>query len=198
MIFPFEQLDLLSVLKYSAKKKSNGIPYLICLTDGIIFFLSLQVWIYIVQFLIHLPAKEIWFVFCCVSSGINRKSTGQIQLSLTLVESYWLRYISAVFSGETEGYASAIARESTNLFIIFCPKDPACFPAGELVLDLRKWIKWKKTYISRGVSNTVLTTYTKLDQACATFQKIFARKYPLLPSTARQFLITKSRAIFTI
>lgn len=75
------------------------------------------------------------------------------------------------------------------------PKRPSMFSRRWIGTGFEKMNKMKKTYISRGVSNTVLTTYTKLDQACATFQKIFAKKYPLLPSTARQFL---SRAIFTI
>lgn len=86
-------------------------------------------------------------------------------------------------------YVPAIGRESTNLFMMFSPKDSTCFLTDELVLKINKMKE--KTFIQK--STTALNTHTqKLEQTFCPFSKYICKEVPLPLITARIFLITKS------
>lgn len=55
-------------------------------------------------------------------------------------------------------YVPAIGRESTNLFMMFSPKDSTCFLTDELVLKINKMKE--KTFIQK--STTALNTHTEI------------------------------------
>ena len=117
-------------------KKPNGIPYLACLTDGITFFSQFtSVNIYCSIFnLVCLLLYSFW-----QQQKVYRSNTG-------LLWNPTASYIYQLPSMEKKKieYVPVIGRESTNLFMMFSPKDQICFPTSELVLEFRKLINERK------------------------------------------------------
>lgn len=132
--FLFEQFDLLSALKHYAKKSLMVFlfQYVLLTAHFVSQFTSVNIYCSIFN-LVCLLLYSFW----------HQQKVYRTNMGLLLLWNPPASYIYLLSPAEKKKveYVPTTGRESTNLFMMFSPKDQTCFPTGELVMEFRKLIQ---------------------------------------------------------